>query len=122
MRIYLAANYSAHPLMQAYCAILEDLGHEVTSRWIQGTHSESNKESEYAKIDLYDLDNAEMIVFFSEQFPNSRIRGGKHVEFGYALAKEKQIVIIGDRKNVFHYLDCIRRFETFNDFCKDLKL
>ncbi len=29
--------------------------------------------------------------------------GGRHVEFGYALAKGKPIVLVGPQRNVFHF-------------------
>jgi hypothetical protein len=30
--------------------------------------------------------------------------GGRHVEFGLALAQGKRVIIVGPRENVFHYL------------------
>ncbi len=111
MRIYLASNYSTRPQMRAHAAILQTLGHTVTCEWINGTHGGDDRAS-YAEIDLRDLDAAESVIFFSEAPMGSRTRGGKHVEFGYALAKGKRIYIVGPCVNVFHHLpQIIQRFE-----------
>lgn len=117
MKIYLAANYSTHPEMRTYAETLKASGHEVTSEWINGTHGGDNK-AEYAHIDLRDVDSADAVIFFSEAPPNSRTRGGKHVEFGYALAKGKRLFIVGGCHNVFHYLpEVIQRVE-FSDILR----
>ena len=110
MKIYLAANYSTFPQMQEHAKTLEKDGHEVTSEWITGTHDKDDR-AEYARIDLRDVDAAEAVIFFSEAPVGSRTRGGKHVEFGYALAKGKRVFIVGPRVNVFHHLpEIIQRF------------
>jgi nucleoside 2-deoxyribosyltransferase len=112
MKIYLASNYTSHPYMREVAASLTDLGHEITSEWIQGTHS-SHDHAGYAAIDLRDIDAADALIFFSQDFEGSRTRGGKHVEFGYALAKNKLVCVVGERKNVFHWMPSV---VIFNDF------
>ena len=110
MKVYLASNYSTHPEMRHYAQLLEEHGHFVTSEWINGTHGGDDRER-YARIDLRDVDEADVVVFFSESPVNSRTRGGKHVEFGYALAKGKRLFIVGGKHNVFHHLpEVIQRF------------
>jgi hypothetical protein len=42
-----------------------------------------------------------------------RSRGGHHVEFGYALAQGKRIILVGHRENVFNYLPEIEFIETW---------
>jgi len=111
VKIYLAANYSMHPEMREHAAALGAHGHEVTSEWINGTHGGDDRAA-YARIDLRDVDAADAVIFFSESPLHSRTRGGKHVEFGYALAKGKRIFIIGGCYNVFHYLpEIVQRYE-----------
>ena len=43
-------------------------------------------------------------------------RGGRHVEFGMAIAAQKRIVVIGPRENIFHWLPMIEQFDTFDAF------
>lgn len=114
MRIYLASNYSTHPQMREHAAALRSLGHQVECEWINGTHGGDDRAT-YAEIDLRDLDSADAIVFFAEALEGSRTRGGKHVEFGYALAKGKCIFLVGKPANVFHHLPYVIRRETFED-------
>lgn len=120
MKIYLAANYSAHPQMREVAKTLAEHGHEVTSEWITGTHS-GHDHAHYAQIDLRDVDAADAMIFFSAAPPGSRTRGGKHVEFGYALAKGKRIFVVGEHANVFHHLPGIVQRATLEDLLPALK-
>ena len=99
MMIYLAARYSRHPEMQGYAADLRAMGHEVTSRWILGDHelrSDGQSDTDWwavrwAQEDWEDLLLASVVVSFTEAPGNvpGRARGGRHVEFGAALALRK---------------------------------
>lgn len=136
VKIYLAARYSRHPEMQGYAAELRELGYVITSRWINGSHQlmldgkplgpereamfESAHESmesqrrEFAQHDWDDLMDADIVVSFTEQprvLGNSR--GGRHVEFGAALAVGKRCVVVGFRENVFHCLNQVEWYETW---------
>lgn len=117
MKIYLASNYSTHPEMRGYAAKLEAAGHVVTSEWINGS-SRGDDRAEYARIDLRDVDGADALIFFSESPAGSRTRGGKHVEFGYALARGKRIFLVGPCVNVFHHLPEIIQRHGFDDIAR----
>ena len=43
-------------------------------------------------------------IFFSEPSDKAVRRGGRHVEFGFAMAGNKPIFVIGPKENIFHYL------------------
>jgi hypothetical protein len=114
MKVYLAARYSRHVEMQAYAADLRAHGHVVTSRWIEGNHDLpmgiNQDEAEaigvrFAQEDWADLMEAGAVINFTEA-PGApgRQRGGRHVEFGIALAMRKRLIIVGPRENVFHHL------------------
>jgi hypothetical protein len=127
MKVYLAARYSRHPEMQEYARQLEALGYEITSRWIMGSHQlmlngeplgpereamfENDHESmgsqrrEFAGYDWDDLMAADTVISFTERPRTvSNSRGGRHVEFGAALAVGKRCIVVGWRENVFHCL------------------
>lgn len=114
MRVYLASNYSTHPEMRINARLLESLGHVVTSEWISGTHGGEDRAA-YAEIDLRDVDSADALIFFAASPEGSRTRGGKHVEFGYALAKGKRIFLVGMPANVFHHLPGVVQRFHFED-------
>ena len=52
-----------------------------------------------------------------------RNRGGRHVEFGMALARRllsgaPRLIVVGYRENVFHYAPEVEFYETWNEaFC-----
>lgn len=115
MKVYLAARYSRHGEMAQYAADLAAHGHTVTSRWIHGDHDlplgVSQAEAEaigvrFAQEDWQDLMEAGAVINFTEEpgKAGGRNRGGRHVEFGAALAMQKRCIVVGWRENVFHHL------------------
>jgi nucleoside 2-deoxyribosyltransferase len=114
MKIYLAARYSKREGMLAFARELTTLGHEVTSRWIYGDHEGDDdnltQAAQFAAEDLNDLCVADCLIHFCDDV-RVLTRGGNFVEFGYALAAEKLIVVVGKRSNVFHCLPQVNYFE-----------
>lgn len=55
-------------------------------------------------------------MFFSEPPDSHSKRGGRHVEFGMALAWGLRLIVIGQRENVFHCLPQVERYDTWDDF------
>jgi hypothetical protein len=113
MRVYLASRYSRHPEMRQYRSELESMGVEVTSRWINGDHEWTGNSATHGDMpldigrtfaleDLEDLERADLIVNFTEEARTTQSRGGRHVEFVYALGMGLDIVVVGHRENVFH--------------------
>lgn len=124
MKLYLAGQYAKRDLLKQYAIELEDIGIVVTSRWLMedkplNTKIGDDTEDFYretATVDLEDIDTADGVVFFSEDPHVGIPRGGRHVEFGYGLAKGKLMWTIGPRENIFHFLPEIKNYPTFNDF------
>lgn len=115
MRVYLAARYSRREELCGYRKELEDIGHTVTSRWLNGAHQISDEgvsigdqgerlvegedasgraaqlRSGFAREDLQDVLGADVIVSFTEPPRSTGNRGGRHVEFGVALGINLQV-------------------------------
>ena len=111
LRVYLASRYQARLLMAEWRDKLEALGFAVTSRWITGAHELGHDAADYdaenrrfAKEDLEDVRAAHILVAFSPREHFKTGRGGRHAEFGYALADGKKCVVVGEREHVFHWL------------------
>jgi hypothetical protein len=106
MRIYLAARYERRFEMLGVAATLARAGHEVTSRWIEGGRGD-DPAIVPAVEDLIQLSQADCLVSFTED-PQRKVawaaRGGRHVEFGVALATGKRLCVVGPRENIFHHL------------------
>jgi hypothetical protein len=104
VKLYIAARYDRIGEMADVATRLEDAGHVVTSRWIRGF---GKPDADTALYDLTDVVVAEALVLFTED-PSVTVpfaaRGGRHVEFGYALRAGKRLFIVGPRENIFHEL------------------
>jgi hypothetical protein len=131
MRIYLAARYSRVSEMQQYAIQLAAIGHEVTSRWIQRSHQMLTEmsldnphyglEARFAQEDLEDLKKADCILCFSEAPRSTNSRGGRHVEFGAAMAWNMRLIIIGPRENVFHHIPSIEVYDNWDELWQALQ-
>jgi hypothetical protein len=113
MKLYLAARSDRRVELQALARSIEQLGHVVTSRWLAGLGRE---DADNARYDLTDVVVADALVLFAEA-PNrsAPFRGGRHVEFGYALRAGKTMFIVGPRENIFHELPDVRRFSDADE-------
>lgn len=111
MKVYLAARYSRRVEILGYAEELRAAGHEVTSRWLNGSHqisttgaplgdagealvegddggmSEKAKRlrAGFVQEDVTDMLAASVIVSFTEPPRTVHNRGGRHVEFGFCL-------------------------------------
>lgn len=122
MKIYLAATYSRLEEMQEYGRQLEGLGHEITSQWIKGHQVDDEMfYVDYCYEDINDLANAQTLILFSDNFQPSTSRGGRHVEFGLALAYDQRIILVGQRENIFQYHDTVEQYDTWDGAYSMLK-
>jgi hypothetical protein len=131
VKIYLAARYSRRDEMRNLASELVRLGHFITSRWILGTHeigpggsirADDRQRTEFAIIDYADVMKADAVISFTEPpDPGSgRNRGGRHVEFGIAIAARKRVIVVGYRENVFHHLPLVEFYESQWDLLRAL--
>lgn len=141
MKIYLASRYSRRLEMCDYRLWLQAKGYIVTGRWLNGGHQISttgtpigeNGEAlvegddgstdvraaelreRFAQDDVEDVMAADLVISFTESprgAPSNR--GGRHVEFGIALAMDKWLWIVGHRENIFHWLPTVQFFADWH--------
>ncbi len=126
MKFYFAARYGRLDELTEYRGVVGSLGHEVTSRWLNGSHRitdtgllqvETVRESgaRFASDDLEDIWSADTVVCFTDAPRSVASRGGRHVEMGYALALSRQVVVVGPRENVFCCLPHVDVYESWDD-------
>lgn len=108
MKLYLAAAFQRQAEIRGYRGALEAAGHEVTSRWLDNDAPDSvtlgkpcGEWAEFARSDVDDVRNADVLVSFTS---GELARGGRHVEYGLAVAWGLQRVIVGPVEHVFHML------------------
>ncbi len=123
IQVYFAARYSRRDQLIAYRDQLRTLGIECTSRWLDGNHELDDRglsiqaaDSERARFACEDFDDvckANVVISFTEVPRTTATRGGRHVEFGVALALSKTCIVIGPCENVFHHLPGVIRFDEW---------
>lgn len=125
--IYLAATFSRAEEMREYREQLAKEGHSVRARWIDShekmfgvmkseevmRHPEKARQS--AQEDIADILTCDIVILFTDM-PSTT--GGRHTEFGMALAFGKKIVIVGQRENIFQAAKGISQYNTWEDMIK----
>lgn len=137
MRIYLASRYSRREELCIYREQLQASGFDVQARWLNGGHQLSNEgnpigdngeklveeggeeaaklRAHFANDDWEDVTQADCVISWTEPPRSSANRGGRHVEFGIALAMGKRCIVIGYRENIFHWLPQVEFYETWGE-------
>lgn len=115
MKFYIATRRqeNARPVRDA----IEALGHTCTATWIDvtdygKTKTPENDRDPQQRIDaaagcVHDVLTADVLISVSEP-DGEKVKGGKHAEFGMALAWGKQLIVMGDREHVFHWLPNVK--------------
>jgi hypothetical protein len=126
MKLYLAAAFERQAEMHGYAMRLMSAGHEVTSRWNnphlrhRGLANQDDATNgdiiRWATDDISDLREADAVASFTGQGG----RGGRHVEFGLAIALEKRLLVIGPLEHVFHYLPFVTQYDSVDEFMESM--
>jgi hypothetical protein len=114
--IYVAATILNQVEALRLALELQDAGFHVTSRWLRRKHAgrptkdnwrDYVEDREWAgKLDRDDLKESDTLIILTDQ-PSAT--GGYHVELGYFLgANRSNIIVVGDRPNVFYWLEDVR--------------
>lgn len=130
MKIYLAARFSRRHELHAIGVELQKQGYTIVSRWslpdsdhvVPVGMSEQAADAErlrFATEDVEDVIRADWMISLMET-PRNNSRGGRHIEFGMALALGQRLTIIGPRETVFHHLPSVEHFNTAEEFIKSL--
>lgn len=125
MKIYLAAPFSERAQMEAAADWLKTQGHEITARWVYGGEDGLTR-GQIALLDIEDVDACDTLVSFTKPRGTLTTGGGRHVEFGYGLARGKKMILIGERENVFHHHplvevhDSLQRWLSFVSYKKTM--
>ena len=122
LSIYIAARYGRKAEALEIATELEKLGHTINSSWIHQVEDEMlytegpEAAGRFAAKDLEEIFWSNLLVYLSEPEDNPWGRGGRHVEFGYALGQNKTVFVIGPLENLFHYLSSVTNFSSVDDF------
>jgi hypothetical protein len=116
-RIYVAASMAAQVEAMRFALQLMDAGFVVTSSWLRKDFSDKpdmhenwldfvTYEEWWGKTDVEDLYSADTLIVLAKKMSSS---GGFHTELGYFLgARRTNIIVVGDRPNVFFWTSNVR--------------
>lgn len=108
-RVYLSAAFSRWQEVQALAGQLATSGCEVVSTW-HNCGSNGSGEVPFdaarnvARQDLEEVQRADLVVILTQPEHEPLGRGGRHVEFGAAMAWAIPVAIVGSPENIFHSL------------------
>ncbi len=111
-KIYVSATFARMMEARQIAERLIAEGHEITSTWVyqvlpnQNNPVQPGKAKEYGDRDLEETLKSTLLIQLTGD-PKDIVPtgGGRHIEFGIALAKQIPIIIIGPRENVFHHIE-----------------
>lgn len=116
MRVYVAGRFTGrHRIkMEAETSIL---GANIVSTWLNATEADypypTEQAAGYAIRDMEELASADVLIVDTLDDSNT---GGREVEFGAAWASGKKCIVVGPRRNVFHYLPTVEHYDTWVEF------
>ncbi len=130
MKIYLGARYPRREELRGYAEELAQRRHTVVSTWVtretapedaapEGDERRMTPEQQarLALRDLGELTSADAAAFFTEECGSTAenaSRGGRHVEFGYALgACAGPVIVVGPREALFYHHPRVVRLIDF---------
>lgn len=108
MRVYIAADSHLQAEVKELRDQLEALGIVVTSSWIdaklEAFHPATEEELRHAaEKNFSDINRAVFLIAYNPLSRQKAGTGGRHVEMGYALARFKTVLYVGEKlENVFH--------------------
>jgi hypothetical protein len=115
---------------------IEEAGHLVNAQWITlediDTHKPKRDMEYYAQMDADDVVACDQLVLLTEPTEDrlfhkrrnsilSLTTGGKHVEFGIAMALNKPVHVVGEKENIFHYHPVTNMYEDLDAFINALE-
>ena len=129
LKIYLAAQYHRRDDMKVVAEELRRAGHIVTASWLDETEPPDvtlDQCTEHfltytAEQDMDDIRRADIFVLFSVDPLLPTVRGGRHVEMGYALGLGKPVYVVGPKENIFYYLPGLKHFSCISELIDGIK-
>ena len=118
MKVYIAAPYPIRDRAVSVMHVLELTGIEVTSRWLKAPDEMTD---EHARKDLEDVAEADVLLALNPDGWEEKGTGGRHVELGYALARGKPVLLVGERSNIFHHLSTVTQIDEIADVVTHLQ-
>jgi hypothetical protein len=117
LRVYLAAWFERADEMNAFARLLRQDGIDVVSRWIEGEHKvlAAGDRERFALEDVEDVRTCDVLMVYAPAGDEHKGSGGRHTELGMAYAWRKELVIVGPRTNIFHWLPDVLHLDDLTE-------
>lgn len=123
MKVYIASRFGRREEMKLVATQLEDLGVEITSRWLVLEEDENPTEEmleERAEVDRDDVRRCDILVRYTDDLstptiPSSWGTASRMEEAGMAYAWGKKVIVVGGNQSLFDRLASRVHFETTED-------
>lgn len=122
MKIYIAAPYAVRDELRGYASELREMGHTITSSWLDATHEirpgtletapdlSDDYAFQHSVKDIGEVLSSDLVILvtwptalaISGRADLGGNSGGRHVEVGVALAQDIDVVVWGEAENIFH--------------------
>ena len=102
-KIYIAASYPRKKQAVLLAKKMRSEGHIIVSQWhdLDEGYDKMMGMEDRAERDFQNIKECDLFIEFTG---DNLSHGGRHAEFGVALALGKEIKILGPREHVLHYL------------------
>lgn len=124
--LYIASRFENQARCRSLAQKIGQQGYGITSHWLykkpSGAGVYTGSPATWQEQDLADVDRADALVHVTARREDGYTSGGNHVEFGYALAKGKPVLVLGPRESVFHHNVGVQQFASEADLLKYLAL
>jgi nucleoside 2-deoxyribosyltransferase len=122
LKVYVAARYTRKDEVAELAQRIERAGACVCTDWFLQSETDMDDLSEIgrqsaAERDIAHVRNCDILVMLS----GGGARGGRHFEFGYAMALGIPCWIVGPRENVFHWLPWVEVFDSADEMLSALR-
>ena len=120
MKLYIAARFSAKGRLRVIAERLRNLGHQVVSEWIW--IDGEDRELPLAAIrDYKNLHIAQCLLLdTTDPLDPDQSGGDREWEGGHATARNMTVILIGEKRHLFHHLIPIH-FHTWDDLFNALE-
>lgn len=124
MRFYIAGPWGDGPKLYQLAKDIELCGHIVTANWLRRSLSPKDwlDADAGAREDLNDILSCDAVINFTCTPDRGYMTGGRHVEFGFAMAAGLKQFVVGPRENIFHEMVDVTQFDTFSAFINWLRM
>jgi hypothetical protein len=129
LNVYIAGRYQDREELRDFAKHLEAVGdYKVISSWLHEDYPPTVAMKDLtphdmhlmAEKDIEEIQDANLMVLFSQSDTAPTYRNGRLVEFGVALSVGMTVFVVGPAENIFFHCDGVHLYPTKEDVLQAL--